>query len=50
MRSAAWLTFREAMTEGWGATERLCLLMLVRYGLPGYGVMHLCGPLLARIH
>lgn len=50
MRSAAWATFRDAMTKPWEVTLRLCLLMLVRYGVIGFALVHLCGLILERIH
>jgi hypothetical protein len=50
LRAAAWATFRFAIEQGWGATTRLCLLMIVSFGVPSYGLARLGGELLARIH
>jgi hypothetical protein len=50
VRAAAWATFRFAIEQGWGATIRLCLLMIVGFGVPGYGLTRLAGELLARVH
>jgi hypothetical protein len=30
----SWDTYREAMNGGWGATLRLCMILIARWGLP----------------
>jgi hypothetical protein len=47
--SPAWITYREAMNSGWGATSRLCLILTVRWGLPVSGVVKLTSVVLAHV-
>ena len=33
-RCTAWSVYRDAIDDGWGATCRLCLILIFRWGFP----------------
>jgi hypothetical protein len=48
IRSDAWFTYWSAVDKGWGATCRLCLILVVRWGLPVSAAMKLAGLVLGH--
>lgn len=49
-RWSSWDVYRQAMDDGWGSTCRLCLILVVRWGVPMSGGVKLAGMLLSHIH
>jgi hypothetical protein len=49
-RWSAWGMYRQAINDGWGATCRLCLILLFRWGVPVSGGVKLASMLLGHIH
>jgi hypothetical protein len=45
-RWSSWEVYRQAMNDGWGSTCRLCLILVVRWGMPVSGGVKLAGMLL----
>jgi hypothetical protein len=47
---SAWSVYRQAIEDGWGSTCRLCLILLVRWGIPVTGGVKLVSLLMGHIH
>jgi hypothetical protein len=46
----AWSTYSAAIDSGWGATCRLCVILMARWGLPVSGVVQLTSLILRHLH
>jgi hypothetical protein len=49
-RYTIWSVYQDAIDAGWGATCRLCLILLARWGAPVAGGMKLVSILLGHPH
>ena len=49
-RWSSWEVYRQAMNDGWGSTCRLCLILVVRWGIPVSAGVKLTGLLLSHVH
>jgi hypothetical protein len=49
-RCTAWSVYRDAIDDGWGATCRLALILLVRWSAPVAGGVKLVSILLGHPH